>query len=463
MNRIEKISVARVVSDLIKADSVIDSREMQLFKILKSSAGLNKDCMCDARFITFADAVNNLSCLEKNERENLMNLFRDITLADGMCNKDEALLMIALMYCLEDDDIEARMLHVQVPQQGLQLKNSQVIYVESSFDNRINEVIDDNFHQIENAMRLAGFDFAYIPRIAKTYKETPSKLFHEVLTFLTPNLNPGELEQIHNQISSMTTIQFCKEQLNGKLHLPGMTDTYPALLVKVGETVSENSIFANFLKVDIEGDVLEEIKHFIYKFTSMMNAEYSIIKNVYNDSERFIYSGVYKQIMDLCLMKENTKSTILIDPMTQKIRFPEINEELKVTRSEKALYVLILAESITGGLNLNGPVTASQMKKHEDKMNRLMNKYREIYKYFGGDVASVPDILDPLIRTPKISKINKCITNLEEKLTYPDDYKILRDCNGLYKVALDSSLVYCIDKDLKPWMQSEDWRKIVSL
>ena len=86
MNRIEKISVARVVSDLIKADSVIDSREMQLFKILKSSAGLNKDCMCDARFITFADAVNNLSCLEKNERENLMNLFRDITLADGMCN-----------------------------------------------------------------------------------------------------------------------------------------------------------------------------------------------------------------------------------------------------------------------------------------------------------------------------------------------------------------------------------------
>ena len=92
-----------------------------------------------------------------------------------------------------------------------------------------------------------------------------------------------------------------------------------------------------------------------------------------------------------------------------------------------------------------------------------MNKYREIYKCFGGDVASVPDILDPFIRTPKISKINKCITNLEKKLTYPDEYKILRDCNGLYKVALDSSLVYCIDRDLKPWMQSEDWRKIVSL
>jgi len=462
MNRIEKISVARVVSDLIKADSVIDSREMQLFSVVKSSKGLNKDCLCDARFITFADAVNNLSCLEVEDREDLMYLFKKITLADGMCNKDEALLMIALMYCLEGEN-EASMVHVQVPQQGLQLKNSQVIYVESSFDAGINEVISDNHHQIENAMRLAGFDFAYIPQIAKTYRETPSELFHDVLTFLTPNLNPKELEKIHNQISSMTTIQFCKEQLNGKLHLPGMTDTYPALLVKVGETVSENSIFANFLKVDIEGDVLEEIKHFIYKFTSMMNAEYSIIKNVYNDSERFIYSGVYKQIMDLCLMKENTKSTILIDPMTQRIRFPEINEELKVTRSEKALYILILAESITGGLNLNRPTTASQMKKHDERMAKLMKKYGEIYRCFGGDSNDVPNILDYTIRNPKISKINKCITKLEKKLSFPDEYRILRDNNGLYKIAADSSLIYCIDMDQKPWMQSEDWRRIVSM
>ena len=37
MNKIEKISVARVVSDLIKADSVIDSREMKLFKIVKGA------------------------------------------------------------------------------------------------------------------------------------------------------------------------------------------------------------------------------------------------------------------------------------------------------------------------------------------------------------------------------------------------------------------------------------------
>ena len=140
MNKIEKISVARIVSDLIKADSVIDSREMDLFGFIKDAFRLNRECLSDARFITFSDAVNNLCCLDKSEKKDLMDLFKKITLADGMCNKDEALLMIALLYCLEGN-YEAEMVHIQVPQQGLQLENSQVIYVEAKFDEKINEVI----------------------------------------------------------------------------------------------------------------------------------------------------------------------------------------------------------------------------------------------------------------------------------------------------------------------------------
>ena len=94
MNKIEKISIARIVSDLIKADSVIDSREMELFALVKDGYKLNRECLNDTRFMTFADAVNNLRFMGKADRAELMKLFKDITLADGMCNKDEALLRI---------------------------------------------------------------------------------------------------------------------------------------------------------------------------------------------------------------------------------------------------------------------------------------------------------------------------------------------------------------------------------
>jgi len=460
MNKIEKISVARIVSDLIKADSVIDSREMDLFGSIKDAFHLNRESLSNARFITFADAVNNLSLLDRDEKKDLMDKFKKITLADGMCNKDEALLMIALMYCLEST-YEAEMVHIQVPQQGLQLENSQVIYVEAEYDNEINDVISKNYQQIENAMRLAGFDFAYIPQIAKTYRSTPEKLFNEVMTFLTPNLEDNELSNIQEKISSMTTAEFCKEQLFKKLNIKCLSDTHPALLIKVGETVSENNIFANFLKIVIDTDILSEIKQFMYRFTSMMNAEYSILRNIYNSNDRFIYSGVYKQIMDLCLMKENSMSTVLLDTLKQKIRFPEINEELKVSRSEKALYALILAESITGGLNLNSPITARQMRIHEEKMEKLMKKYRNVYQFFGGEVDSVPNLMDPTIRRPKFSKINKCISELEGKLTSPDDYMIKRTSEGLYRINLDSSMIYCSDTAPTPWMESERWKRII--
>lgn len=59
--------------------------------------------------------------LPDEEKQDLIGLFKKITLADGMCNKDEALLMIALMYCLEGT-YETEMVHVQVPQQALQLE-----------------------------------------------------------------------------------------------------------------------------------------------------------------------------------------------------------------------------------------------------------------------------------------------------------------------------------------------------
>lgn len=462
MNKIEKISIARIVSDLIKADSVIDSREMELFGFVKDAYRLNRECLSDARFITFSDAVNNLCCLPDDEKQDLMGLFKKITLADGMCNKDEALLMIALMYCLEGN-YEAEMVHVQVPQQGLQLENSQVIYVESKYDDTINEVISKNFQQIENSMRLAGFDFAYIPQIAKTYRATPHDLFNDVMTFLTPNLDEKELSKIQEKVSSMTTAEFCKEQLCKKLHINCLADTHPSLLMKVGETVSENNIFANFLKIVIDQDMLGEIKQFMYRFTSMMNAEYSILRNIYNSNDRFIYSGVYKQIMDLCLMKENSMSIVLLDTMKQKIKFPEINEELKVSRSEKALYVLILAESLTGGLNLNQPVSIKQKKLHEEKCKKLMRKYGQIYRFFGGEIENVPNLMDPTIRNPKISKINKCIAGLSGKLSSPDEYIIQRTNEGLYKVNVDSSMIYCFDTDPTPWMQSERWRAIVSM
>lgn len=462
MNKIEKISIVRVVADLIKADSVIDKREMELFDKIKNEFKLSKENLCDARYWSFSDAVTCLSSLKKNEKQQLLDIFKKITLADGMCNKNEALLMMALICCLEDN-YDAKMTHIQIPQQGVLLENSHIIYVETEYDIDINEIISSNYHQIENALRLAGFDFTYIPQIAKTYRDTPSSLFSSVMTFLTPNLNDTELNDVKRKISSMTTVDFCKEQLYKKLNLTYLSDTEPSLLLKVGETVLEDCIKSNFLKIEIDKNIVDIIKHFIYQFTSMMNAEYSILKNIYNGNDRFIYSGVYKQIIDLCLMKENIKSSLLLDTMNGKIIFPEIQEELKVSRSERALYALLLVESHSGGLNLNPPKNSKELHKYNTRAGKLMAKYSRIYEFMGGDESNVPDIIDPNIRRPKISNINKYFQKLIKKYPSFEEYLIKKSSDGLYRVEVDSQLIYSFESNTTPWMQSNFWKNLVSM
>ena len=74
-----------------------------------------------------------------------------------------------------------------------------------------------------------------------------------------------------------------------------------------------------------------------------------------------------------------------------------------------------------------------------------------------------PNLLDPTIFNPKKAKINKCISNLEGKLSSPDEYMIQRTNDGLYKINVDNSIIYCFDNNPTPWMQSERWRNIVSM
>jgi hypothetical protein len=162
-------------------------------------------------------------------------------------------------------------------------------------------------------------------------------------------------------------------------------------------------------------------------------------------------------------MRENSMSIVLLDTMQQKIRFPEINEELKVSRSEKALYALILVESITGGMNLNAPTLAKQLPLHQKKMDKLFTKYKKIYHYFGGEIDQTPDILDYTIRNPKLAKIKKNLMSLSNKLSNIDDYMIQRTQEGLYRINIDSSMIYCSGNDPTPWMQSDRWRDILSM
>ena len=96
MKKTERIALARIFTDLIKADSVIDAHEMEWFAAIKERYNITKEEEAEASKQTFAGAVSTLATADKKDRDMFLNDFDDLALSDGFGAKQEALLMIAL-------------------------------------------------------------------------------------------------------------------------------------------------------------------------------------------------------------------------------------------------------------------------------------------------------------------------------------------------------------------------------
>jgi len=65
MTKEQRTAMARIISDMIKADNIIEESEIKDMKRLMAEYAITHREMSDARKIRFADAVNTLNGLLK--------------------------------------------------------------------------------------------------------------------------------------------------------------------------------------------------------------------------------------------------------------------------------------------------------------------------------------------------------------------------------------------------------------
>ena len=110
MQRGHKTAIARIFSDLIKADRIVDTAEMECWRNICDKYGIDRDVRIEAREISFADALNAIcGSGVPGLKEDLLGNCRAMTVSDGFCAHSEALLMIALTTMLDS----RQPLHVQ--------------------------------------------------------------------------------------------------------------------------------------------------------------------------------------------------------------------------------------------------------------------------------------------------------------------------------------------------------------
>lgn len=460
----ERIAICRILTDLIKADLVIDSNEMQEYVKLCESYNIRREEEIKASSITLSEAVSLLKQSDRGLQRDLIGDFCDLSMSDGFCARPEALLLIGLSRCLEDPYSSAQIL--SIPQPVFNVAFGSVLYIESSTNEGLNQVINDNFRTLFKECQVVGFNFIYVPKVIEHYRSTDRKLTSRIVRFLSPALSDEGVENVINGLLSINTQNFCKDILCNKLGIKELRDTEPALLIKIGRSYVNDNLYANYLKINVDENIVKQMQKHLDTFSGMLSSDNINVSKVEEKKNQFLYHGFYKQLLDIYLIRRNVRSTVNVHPYKEEILMPDIDMKLtKLHRREKALYLLLLIVSKEGGINFNLPQNAKQAQIYEKRMRLFQNRYKVIYELFGGERGGAPDLTQAEIRRPIISCLRRSLAEISGVLYNANDYMINKDVDGYIKVNLDDKelLIFEPERGYVYLYESDIYRKIIDM
>ncbi len=465
MIRADKTAIARIFAELIMADRIINSGEMEYWSMVCAKYGIDKDIKSEAQNVSFAEALDAI-CKSGDEhlKEALLEDCLSMTTSDGFCAHSEALIMIALILQLDDEQpfsVET----ISIPRSNFNIDVATALYIESEYDGDTNDAIRANYRSLFKEFQLAGFHFVYPPKIIEHYRETDPKLLRQILSFLSPSMSEAAIENAYQSLLQMTTPVFCKDLLCNKCGIDDLRDSYPSLLIKIGNSFVGETSYANYLKIEVDKDILSTVQSFLDRFCDMLSSDVFVVNASEERDDQFHFHGFYKQLLDIFLTRKNIRSRIVIDPYKEEIRFPDIDAKATgMHRRERALYALLLCQG-KEGLNFSLPKTSEALAKYKKRIDRIQSAYKAIYSMFGGDPASAPDLSQPEIRRPIVSCLRRSLNNLKG-LYNPQDYAISKNRDGVLMVNVESDIVFVeqLNSDSPvPLMNSELYQRRIKV
>ena len=424
MTREQRTAIARIISDMIKADNIIEETEIKDMKILMSKYSLSHQEMSDARKIRFSDAVNTLKDLSVRERKFFFDDIYKIALSDNICVPREALLLIALQYCLKETNIKdasgnrlPQPYLISCPTGEASFNDQYIVYLESSYDQERNSELKQHFRLLVTITRLCGFNFIYIPKMVEEFRNMKEEYVMDVISYMAPNLESSFIKKVYNRLCGLTTVDFFKNVLYERLQVRALHDTPPSLLINIGTSVvpycsvgGSVQYYTEFLCIPISSDILSLVDDILGFYQSKVSIRQSI---TINDSKgQFKYFGFYKALFDF-----------LVAP-------PPVAPDL----------VYLGQDMRTGRYQVAFRFDDGNEKKILLTPREYDTYFQVAYKTYRSRVRGLPLSGDNGIRQT-ISHIKNKISSEVPDLTYSEQYKPERSGN-LYRLRLDKSKIY---------------------
>ncbi len=231
MKQNERAGIMRIVSDIVKVDSIIDLREIDYLDGIKDKYRITKEDEAIGDSMTLSDAVYLLKKLTPNLIHDIIGDFYNLALADNTFSRGEGLIVLAIIACLSEKYFTHAEIYSTVLPNNSLAEKSQILYIEGEYYKETNKEITDTYREISNEFRLIGLNFVFLPKVSEHYKSLPQSKLLSLLSFLYPKISEKQMKNMIRQLTSLNTSDFCKEGIVGKMNLKELDETLPSMLL----------------------------------------------------------------------------------------------------------------------------------------------------------------------------------------------------------------------------------------
>ena len=141
--------------------------------------------------------------------------------------------------------------------------NQQIIYLESEFDHKTNQQIRQFYREINTEIRLAGFEFVYLPKVAEHFASIAESDLLTIAEFLYPKVSEERMRIVIAQLRELSTSSFCRDQMSNKLSVREFAHVSPSFLIKIGESLVNDKRMSNFLLIGTGENPLTTIRNIL--------------------------------------------------------------------------------------------------------------------------------------------------------------------------------------------------------
>ena len=448
LEREHRVAFARVITDLIEADFVVEADEMQFFESVISKEGysITRAMLVEAKRIDFAKALSILKELDEPTRRMMVETLRGLAMSDGECVPLEAILIFAVEQVL----MYGAVLH-SIPQTGIVIDNLKVIYIEN-IKTAVGVQIDEHLSGIIDEFEKVGFDFIYIPRLIRDFGRIEHDYLRKVVRYMIPSASEERVSTICDKLQGLTTARFCRDLLYKKLGL-NLIDCEPSLLFKINDSdivdrydseEVERVRYGNYLQLGLQGDVIERIHTIVEAYREMISHNIMVENNPRDP--KFIYSGFHRSLFDLIAFGRELKEYRLVIDVrghSAEVYFEPTDggkEQIivKLNPQETALYYVIVTQSLKGkGLDWREHIPT------KDKQV-ILAEYNRIYSQIGkaNSVTEYKDRTQIHHIKQRIRALTSNVANVS--MFVPEHYKSGSD--SYYRVKASGDFVVMKEK-----------------